>query len=65
MFKRILYEEWTLIVPIISFVVTASVFVSFFIRAILMKKDTIDHLANLALENEVTDSQTERSQDHV
>ncbi len=65
MFKRILYEEWTLIVPLISFAVTFLIFTSFFIRAVLMKKDTVNRLASLALEDESTQPQTERSKNHV
>lgn len=52
MFKRIIYENWTLWVPIIAFILTFGVFVFIFVRSVLMKKETADRLAALALEDE-------------
>ncbi len=52
MFKRITYEEWTSIVPIIGFLLTFGVFLIIVVRAMFMKKKKRDHLANLPLEGE-------------
>lgn len=55
MFKRILHEDWTTIVPIIAFGITFTFFVVMVIRAARMKKSKRDHLAALPLEDDKTD----------
>lgn len=52
MFKRIIYDEWTTIVPLISFWFTFSVFLIICIRAFLLKKDTVNHMGCLPLEED-------------
>ena len=52
MFKRVIFEDWTTIVPVISFAVTLLVFLGFFIRTIMMDKDKIDETAKLALQED-------------
>jgi len=52
MFKRILHEDWTSIVPIIAFVVTFTIFVVAIVRSIRMKKVTRDHLSSLPLQDD-------------
>ena len=37
MFKRIIYDDWTSIIPLISFWLTFSVFLAITIRALFMK----------------------------
>lgn len=49
MFKRIILEDWTLIMPIIAFFFTASVFAYTTIRALRLPKDRRESLANLPL----------------
>jgi hypothetical protein len=51
MFKRIIYDEWTNIVPIISFCLTFGVFLAIVIRTLLLKKTTVSHMENLPLED--------------
>ena len=51
MFKRIIYEDWTTIVPIISFWLTFGVFLAIVVRAMLLKKNTVHHMENLPLED--------------
>lgn len=51
MFQRIIHEQWAQIVPIISFVLTAGVFIAVTIRALLLSKQNREHLANLPLED--------------
>ncbi len=52
MFKRIIYDEWTTFVPLISFWFTFSVFLAISIRAIFLKKDTVRHMEQLPLEDD-------------
>ena len=47
MLKRIIMEDWALIVPIISFAVTATVFLTASIRALTLSKARRDELANI------------------
>jgi len=54
MFNRVIFEDWTTIVPIISFAVTLLIFISFFIRTIRMDKATVNNAANLALQADET-----------
>ena len=50
MFKRILYEEWHEIVPIVSFILTFGVFLFFVVRATRLKSDEANRLASLPLD---------------
>ena len=50
MFKRIAYEDWTLIIGIVSFVLVSGVFLIGAIKAIRMPKAKRDHLASLPLD---------------
>lgn len=52
MFKRLTYEDWTTIVPIVAFLLTFGTFLAIVIRAMLMKKKKREHLANIPLEDE-------------
>jgi hypothetical protein len=52
MFRRVVLEEWHQWVPYISFGITFAVFVIMVLRALLMRKDTADHMAHLPLENQ-------------
>ncbi len=62
MFKRVIFEDWTTIVPIISFAVTLLIFISFFIRTIMMDKATVNRTAQLALQADET-NQSEPTND--
>ena len=57
MFKRILYENWHSLVPLIAFVLTFAVFIIAFVRALLMKKDQVTHMATLPLDLDETSSE--------
>lgn len=50
MFHRVIHENWAAIVPIISFVVTAGVFLFVSIRAIRLPKARREHLARIPLD---------------
>lgn len=51
MFKRIIYDDWTSIVPLISFWLTFGVFLAIVLRAMFLKKSTIHHMENLPLDD--------------
>ena len=50
MFKRVVYEDWMDILPIIAFVLTFAVFVFVFIRALRMQKDEAARMAHLPVD---------------
>lgn len=52
MFKRILHEDWTTIVPVIAFGITFTFFIVMIVRSIRMKKSERDHLSSLPLEDD-------------
>jgi len=52
MFKRIFYEDWTLVIPVISFWLTFGVFLAITARAYLLKKQTVQRLESLPLEDD-------------
>ena len=54
MFKRIIYDDWTSIIPLISFWLTFGVFLVITARALFLKKTTIHHMENLPLEEDET-----------
>lgn len=53
MWKRIEYADWVDLVPVLAFVLTFTVFVVLVARAFLMKKDDLNELAALPLEDPV------------
>jgi hypothetical protein len=50
MYKRIIYENWHLVVPVISFATTVLVFGIMTLRGMLMRKDKAEHMSRLPLE---------------
>jgi hypothetical protein len=60
MFKRMLVEDWALYVPIIAFIIFATVFVAVTIRALRLSKAERERLASLPL---APDSETPKT-DH-
>lgn len=51
MFHRVLHEQWTSIIPVISFVLISGVFFVATIRALRMKKGERNHLSSLPLDD--------------
>ena len=49
MFKRIVIEDWTIIMAIVAFAFTATVFIYTTIRALKLSKERREKLANLPL----------------
>jgi len=58
MFKRIIYENWQQIIPIIAFVLTFGVFIINCIYAIIMKKNHAEKLAMVVLDDGTQESKT-------
>ncbi|MEM7791508.1 MAG: hypothetical protein AAF546_08925 [Verrucomicrobiota bacterium] len=51
MFKRIIYDNWTSIIPLISFWLTFSVFLMITLRACLMKKNQVRYMEQMPLDD--------------
>ena len=52
MWKRLQLSEWTEVITIVAFVLTAAAFVYFVVRAVRMRKEKADRLASLPLDDE-------------
>lgn len=52
MFKRLIVEEWHTIIAVLAFFLTAAAFVFFSVKALRMRKEKREHLANLPLQRE-------------
>jgi len=50
MFRRVFYENWHAIVPIISFVLTFGVFLTATIRTLLTSREHVRHMEELPLD---------------
>lgn len=55
-FKRVVFEDWALWMPLVSFGVFFLIFLIASIRAILMQKPDRERLAALPLEDDTTDA---------
>lgn len=61
MFRRLLFEDWVSLFPLIALITAGSVYATIFYRAIRMKRAQIDRFARLPLETE-TSVTTDESQ---
>jgi hypothetical protein len=50
MFKRVIYDNWSLIIAIGAFACTAMIYTVMIIRAMLMRRERSDHMAALPLD---------------
>ena len=50
MYKRIIYENWHVIVPVVSFATTVLVFGIMTLRGMLLRKDKAEQMSRLPLE---------------
>ncbi|WP_395751771.1 hypothetical protein [Prosthecobacter sp.] len=50
MYKRIIYENWHLVVPVVSFATTVLVFGIMTLRGMLLRKDKAENMSRLPLE---------------
>lgn len=65
MFKRLSYEEWQAMIPIIAFLITFAGFLIFTIRAVMMRRSNADRLAELPLEDALPSTASHTDADHV
>jgi hypothetical protein len=54
MFKRVIYDNWSLIIPVVAFAFTSTIYFVMVVRAMLMKTERGDQMAALPLEDGVT-----------
>ncbi len=59
MFRRLLFEDWVSLFPLIALITAGSVYATIFYRALRMKRAQIDHFARLPLESETSVSTDE------
>lgn len=59
MFKRVMFEDWSLMIPMISFIIFFAVFVVISIRALRMEQSESKRLAALPLEQSPENSNAE------
>lgn len=52
MFKRLIYDNWVTLVPLISFTLTCGTFIFFCIRAYRMQETERKHMSELPLEKD-------------
>jgi hypothetical protein len=52
MFRRLLFEDWVSLFPLIALITAGSVYATIFYRAIRMKRTQIDRMAQLPFETE-------------
>lgn len=50
MFKRVIYDNWSLIVSVVAFAFTATIYFVMVIRAMLMNPERRDQMASLPLD---------------
>ncbi len=60
MFRRLLFEDWVSLFPLIALIIAGTVYVAFFYRALRMKPKQIDRFAQLPFETEISRSSDER-----
>ncbi|HSI08400.1 MAG: hypothetical protein ACAH89_14940 [Rariglobus sp.] len=59
MFRRLLFEDWVSLFPLIALITAGSVYATIFYRAIRMKRPQIDRMASLPFESEISISPDE------
>ena len=63
LFKRISYEEWHEVVPIIAFILTFGVFVFFVVRALRLQRDEVSRMASMPLDLDPSTANREENED--
>ena len=54
MFKRLTYEEWQAMIPVIAFLLTFAGVLVFSLRALFMRRESAERLSALPLEDAST-----------
>jgi hypothetical protein len=47
MFRRLLFENWVMVFPLVAFITAVSVYVNFVYRALRMRRAQVAHCAQL------------------
>ena len=55
MFKRVIYDNWSLIIPVMAFAFTSTIYFVMVTRAMLMKRERGEQMAALPLEDGTSD----------
>jgi hypothetical protein len=56
MFRRLLFEDWVSLFPLIALITAGSVYVTIFFRALRMKPQQVDRFSRLPFESEPSSS---------
>lgn len=59
MFRRLLFEDWVSLFPLIALITAGSVYFAIFYRAVRMKPKQVDRFSHLPFEDEITVSTDE------
>ncbi len=52
MFKRLIFDDWVMIFPLVAFITAACIFGSFAFRALRMRRSQVDRFAQLPFNDE-------------
>ncbi|MFK5922172.1 MAG: hypothetical protein QM496_08325 [Verrucomicrobiota bacterium] len=63
MFKRLILEEWQMVIPVVAFALTFAVFLVLSAKAILLGKKQSEHMASLPLANDDGSQQKDKHSD--
>ncbi len=59
MFRRLIFEDWVSLFPLIALITAGSVYATIFVRAVRMKRPQVDRLSSLPFETEIPASKDE------
>lgn len=59
MFRRLFFEDWVSLFPLIALITAGSVYLTIFIRALRMKPKQVDRFSQLPFESEASISPDE------
>ena len=54
MFRRLLFDDWVMIFPLVAFITATSIYATLTWRALRMRRSQVEHFARLPFENETT-----------
>jgi len=55
MFKRIFYENWHAVIPVVAFLLTFGVYLCYVVRAVRMRKPEVERLSRMPLDESPND----------
>jgi hypothetical protein len=54
MFRRLIFEDWVMIFPLVAFITASTIYVTITWRALRMKRPQIDRMAQLPFNSDET-----------